>query len=75
MQHLFLQERLTDNIAENLSGALEFLQLRAIANFAAVDVNYGRMIQEKLEKIKVNKAANQPAAACPHKKVYGRSNL
>jgi catalase len=35
------KERLTDNIAGNLVGAQEFIQQRAIANFAAADATYG----------------------------------
>ena len=54
------RERLTSNIAGNLAGAQEFIQKRAIANFAAVDANYGRMIQEKMDR---NKAKSQVAAA------------
>ena len=46
------RERLTDNIAGSLSGAQEFIQKRAIANFAAADSTYGRMIADKIEKLK-----------------------
>jgi len=46
------RERLTDNIANNLINAQEFLQIKAIANFAVVDANYGKMIKTKLEIIK-----------------------
>lgn len=46
------RERLTDNIAGSLSQAQEFIQKRAIANFAAADSTYGRMIADKIEKIK-----------------------
>ncbi|CAN0001871.1 unnamed protein product, partial [Discosporangium mesarthrocarpum] len=42
------RERLTDNIAGALAGAQEFIQKRAIANFAAADADYGRMIAEKV---------------------------
>ena len=31
------------------TGAKEFLQKRAVANFAAADATYGRMIQSKLQ--------------------------
>eukprot|EP01034_Spumella_vulgaris_P001179 gene1179-1564_t len=50
------RERLTDNIAGNLSNAQEFIQTRAIANFSAADVNYGRMIREKIARIKATKS-------------------
>ncbi|KAJ1429050.1 catalase [Ochromonadaceae sp. CCMP2298] len=46
------KERLTDNIAGNLAGAQEFIQQRAIANFAAADATYGRMVKAKVEKLK-----------------------
>lgn len=46
------RERLTDNIAGSLSQAQDFIQKRAIANFAAADSTYGRMISDKIEKIK-----------------------
>lgn len=72
------KERLTDNIAGSLSLAQDFIQTRAIANFAAADANYGRMIAAKVEKIKRERArapkamAPKPAPlnpprACPHK--------
>ncbi len=53
------RERLTDNIAGNLVGAQEFIQKRAIANFAAADVTYGRMIQEKMDRIRAKASASQ----------------
>ena len=46
------RERLTDNIAGSLVTAQEFLQKRAIANLSAVDANYGRMVQQKVQKLK-----------------------
>jgi catalase len=46
------RERLTDNIAGNLVDAQEFIQTRAIANFAAADANYGRMVKQKIDRIK-----------------------
>jgi catalase len=72
------RERLTDNIAGNLADAQDFIQVRAIANFAAADANYGRMIESKIEKLKRERArapkpsASKPAAlnpprSCPHK--------
>ena len=77
------RERLTDNIAGNLSGAQEFLQARAVANFAAVDAEYGRMIQTKLDRIKASKSKAKPAGSrCPHaaalspsRPIPGKSNL
>ena len=48
------KERLTSNIAGNLINAEDFLQQRAIAMFAAVDQNYGKMIKDKLLTLKSN---------------------
>ena len=38
-----------DNIASHLCGAQEFIQERAINNFAAADAEYGRRIRELIE--------------------------
>jgi len=54
------RERLTDNIAGSLSQAQDFIVKRAIANLSAVDANYGRMVQQKVARIKATK---KPAAA------------
>lgn len=51
------RERLTDNIAGNLVNAQDFLQQRAIANFAAADATYGRMIKQKVDKLKRDRDA------------------
>ncbi len=45
------RERLTDNIAGHMAHAQEFIRARAVANFAAADANYGRMIARKIEAI------------------------
>jgi len=59
------RERLTDNIAGSLVTAQEFLQQRAIANFASVDASYGRMVADKVNtlKNKTNKRKAQTPAA------------
>ena len=44
-------ERLTDNIAEHIACAQEFIREQAIANFASADVNYGWMIRDKVKDI------------------------
>jgi len=49
------RERLTDNIAGHLINAQEMLQDRAVANFSMADANYGRMIREKLVRLKASK--------------------
>ncbi len=60
------RERLTDNIAGNLIGAQEFIQKRAIANFAAADAGYGQMVKAKVDKIKAKgKAIARASAAAP----------
>jgi len=60
------KERLTDNIAGNLVNAQEFIQKRAISNFAAADATYGRLIKQKIDKLKAkSKPAAKSAAAAP----------
>merc|ERR1712146_551498 len=54
------KDRLTTNIAGALSGAQDFIQERAIANFAAADADYGRTIQRKIEVIKKANSAKLP---------------
>ena len=70
------RERLTDNIAGNLSNAQEFIQQRAVSNFAAADANYGKMIQDKIARINATKkkaSAPKPAAALnPPRQVRGK---
>ena len=46
------RERLTDNISRSLVGAQDFIQKRVVSVFAAVDANYGRMVQEKVNILK-----------------------
>jgi catalase len=59
------RERLTDNIVGSLIDAQQFLQERAIANFASVDALYGRMVADKLTalKKKVSKLSGKTASA------------
>ncbi|CAM9332969.1 unnamed protein product [Choristocarpus tenellus] len=54
------RERLTDNIAGAMAGAQEFIQKRAIANFAAADADYGRMIAQKVQKINNSTSTSRP---------------
>jgi catalase len=42
------KQRLADNIAGHLNGALKFIQQRAVKNFTAVDPDLGARIQAKL---------------------------
>ncbi|KAG5177531.1 catalase [Tribonema minus] len=58
------REQLTDNIAGNLSGAQEFIQQRAISNFAAADADYGRRIAQKIAAIR-RAPAKKTAEAAP----------
>ena len=57
------RERLTDNIAGHMAAAQPFIRERAIANFAAADVEYGRKIREKIAVILRNRPdlASRPA--------------
>lgn len=41
-----------ENIAAHLKDAQEFLQKRAVNNFGLADPEYGRMLQEALDKYK-----------------------
>nr|BBB37585.1 catalase [Chattonella marina var. antiqua] len=52
------KERLTDNIAGHLVNAKEFLQKRAIANFAAASADYGRKIAQKVAALKAAPVAS-----------------
>lgn len=44
------RKRLTDNIADNLSNALVFIQERAVANFAQVSPECGKLLEQALKK-------------------------
>jgi len=57
------KERLTDNIAGNLVNAQDFIQKRAIANFAAAHADYGRKIATKISALKAVTAAAAPQKA------------
>jgi len=72
------RDRLTSNIAGNLVNAQDFIQKRVIANFAACDAQYGRMIADKVSKLASQRGRSvpnpKPAAAplnpprqCPYK--------
>jgi catalase len=65
------RERLTDNIAGHLVAAQEFIQARAIANFAAADANYGRSIKQKVEVLRKKQQQQSAKAAkqCPAAKL------
>lgn len=78
------RERLTDNIAGHMVNAQKHLQTRAIANFAAADPEYGRMIATKIAAIeakssastkKIAAAALSPARAVPPPSMSAKSNL
>ena len=49
------RENLTSNLAEHMVGAQDFIQKRAVGNFAKADATIGRMIQEKIDKINSKK--------------------
>ncbi|CAL1265602.1 unnamed protein product [Larinioides sclopetarius] len=47
------RSRLVRNIAENLVEAQEFIQARAVKNFAEADPEYGRRVADELKSLKV----------------------
>jgi catalase len=57
------RDRLTSNIAGHMANAQEFIRTRAIANFAAADASYGRMIAEKVKALLAAKAPAQAPKA------------
>ncbi|CAM9294881.1 unnamed protein product [Phaeothamnion confervicola] len=62
------RDRLTSNIAGHLVGAQDFIQQRAVANFAAADADYGRRVAEKIAAIKKASQCSKPSgktAAAP----------
>ena len=74
------RERLTDNISGNLVNAQEFIQKRVISVFASVDAKYGRMVQDKVNRLKRNLGgaakAQRPAAKLnPPRVVPTKANL
>lgn len=68
------RERLTSNIAGHMVNASEPIRIRALANFASVDPEYGRMISVKMsallkEENAVGQARKNAAALNPPRKV------
>merc|ERR1712110_540467 len=59
--------RLVDNIASHIIGAQEFLQERAVKQFGCADPEYGRMLRERINYYKNDKAMTngQPMAMVP----------
>lgn len=53
------REHLVDNIARHISKAQEFIRERAIANFAAADPMYGKMIHDKVKKLVAKKRSEK----------------
>uniref|UniRef100_H2B639 Catalase n=1 Tax=Paracyclopina nana TaxID=565004 RepID=H2B639_PARNA len=57
------RERLVDNIASHIVNAQDFLQERAIKQFGSADVNFGRMLRERINHYKnLNKTSYQAGA-------------
>ena len=50
------KSRLVANIAGHMKDAQEFIQKRAVRNFASADPEYGRRIQVLLDKYKADKS-------------------
>ena len=46
------RERLADNLAGHMVGAQDFIQQRAVANFAKADPALGKALTERLNKLK-----------------------
>ena len=46
------RERLSSNIAGHMKDAQEFIQKRAVGNFAKADAKFGAAIQKKLDQHK-----------------------
>ncbi len=62
------RERLTSNIAGHLVAAQDFIQKRAIANFAAADRDYGARLARKVDQLKkkgMGGGGRQRARAAP----------
>jgi catalase len=57
------RERLTSNIAGHLMNASPVIRSRVVSNFAAVDAEYGRMIEKKVEDAleRKNRDGDEPA--------------
>jgi len=72
------QQRLVDNIAGNLVNAQDFIQQRAMANFAAADARFGKMLRDKLDALKKARkptvSTTKPAKLNPPRTVL-KSNL
>lgn len=47
------RERLVQNIADHVSGAVDFIQERAVKNFTQVNPDFGRRLAEKLKQKRV----------------------
>ncbi len=62
------RRRLVDNIAGNLAQAQDFIIERALANFAAADNGYGRMLREKVAEIKAKNGTASKKRSCPFAK-------
>ncbi|XP_078582866.1 catalase-like [Branchiostoma floridae x Branchiostoma japonicum] len=56
------REHLVDNLASHMTAAQEFLQKRAVKNFSQCDPEYGRRLQEKLDKYNAAKASTHVPA-------------
>jgi catalase len=63
------RERLTSNIAEHLANASDVIRSRAISNFASVDADYGRMIEDKIEDALRRRKMDGSNENCKEKKV------
>nr|AHF20999.1 catalase [Penaeus japonicus] len=53
------RQRLVENIANHMIGAQDFIQERAIKNFAQADPEYGANIRRALDKIKMSQVSSK----------------
>ena len=53
------QDRLASNLAGHMVGAQEFLQKRAVANFAQADERLGKAIEAKLAVLREERLRSQ----------------
>lgn len=72
------KQRLVENIAGSLVQAQEFIQQRTVANFAAADAQFGKMLNDKLKALKAKRSAAKkttPAAKLNPPRTIIKSSL
>eukprot|EP01033_Poteriospumella_lacustris_P005438 gene5438-3877_t len=72
------KQRLVENIAGSLVQAQDFIQQRTVANFAAADAQFGKMLNDKLKALKAKRSAAKkttPAAKLNPPRTIIKSSL